>query len=207
VERGRRAGATWSRLTQNCNPAPNAQNAEAESAGTHRVRGSPFSRLRAFFVWTAVHVRPYISNRSPDVSWRSTAVSWTRPFGYRSAMRVSTGSASVDTLRYRFISAGFSPRKNVRLFDVLVDLVVRRRHVDRSAAHFGRMDAQRLVNDRKLRVVKRGPAGPRPSRARARACGYARVRRAWCRWRLHRQAQVGSFTRSVTGENPYRCLS
>ena len=90
-----------------------AQTLCTEPAGTHSVRGSLFLCLRAF-VRIAVQVRPYISNWSPSVIWRSTAVSWTRPFGYRSAMRVSTGCATLGTFQYRFISAGFSPCKNVR---------------------------------------------------------------------------------------------
>ena len=93
--------------------APGAQTLCTEPAGTHSVRGSLFLCLRAF-VRIAVQVRPYISNWSPSVIWRSTAVSWMRPFGYRSAIRVSTGCATLGTFQYRFISAGFSPCKNLR---------------------------------------------------------------------------------------------
>ena len=95
-----------------------AQTLCTEPAGTHSVRGSLFLCLRAF-VRIAVQVRPYISNWSPSVIWRSTAVSWMRPFGYRSAIRVSTGCATLGTFQYRFISAGFSPCKNLRRTSLL----------------------------------------------------------------------------------------
>ena len=98
--------------------ARRAQTLCTEPAGTHSVRGSLFLCLRGF-VRIAVQVRPYISNCSPSVIWRSTAVSWTRPFGYRSAMRVSTGCATLGTFRYRFINAGFSPCKNLRRTSLL----------------------------------------------------------------------------------------
>lgn len=82
-------------------------------ACTHRVRGSPFPFLRDFLIWTVVvHVRPYISNCSPARSLRSTAVSWTRPFGYLSEMSVSkagcVGRASPSSFLTRERSDSFS---------------------------------------------------------------------------------------------------